>query len=300
MEDFSILKIEGNRGISCIRFNRVQTKYIALTTWEGTIEIYDFLINRLTNKFTLKCPQLTCEFAENCCIAGGSDGAVTANGKVIGSHESPVSCIVYIEGTKQFATGSFDGKIKIWNMQFNIVTELTTGNKIYSMSCIDRYNVFCGCGDKYVLTIDARAPESGNLIPSPLSYDISCVAATDTHVAIGSFQGRICISNLDNNTNYSFKAHSHVTDNVRSIYSINAMKFHPKTKQLVTGGGDRKIFVWDIERKNVVTDAGPFDTTISSLDISNDGKYLVAAISYNFDNGDIEHAPDEVRIFKFI
>ena len=298
MEDYLELDLKDNSGISCIRFNQTHPNFVAMSKWNGNLDIYDLSKNQLINSFTQKSPQLCCCFAENICVGGGADGSVSFNGVVIGKHNKAVSSIVYCKGTKTIVTSSFDETIKLWDLQGKLLKTLTLENKIYSMSNIDEYTVFCGCGEQTIVTFNTQDPDSGKSVPSPLAYNISCVAASQKNIAIGSFEGRICVEDMKKHSNFSFKAHNHIVNDIREIYSINAMKFNPRTNELITAGGDGKVYIWDIPNRKVACDAGPFDTSISSIDITKDGRYLVIAISYGFENGDIDHAPDQVKVFK--
>lgn len=297
LQDLGEIKIPESDGISCIRFWRQNNDYIAFSTWDGKLHTYDTREKRILKSFSFECPLLSCEWAEHTFICGGADGAISANGKQIGAHEDAVSSLAYSAGTSQIISGSFDSTVKTWDLRTpNLIADLKVQNKIYSLCTMGPYSVICGCGNQTIFTFDTRRPEKGKLTKSPLQYNISCVCATDDMYAIGSFEGRVGICDSRDNT-FSFKAHFKVEDDAKLIYSTNAMCFNPKTQDLATGGGDGKIIIWDLEKKKERLDIGPFNTSISSLDFSPSGDMLITAISYCYENGNIDHPKDSIRLF---
>ncbi|EAX92804.1 mitotic checkpoint protein, putative [Trichomonas vaginalis G3] len=295
--NFIELRIEETDGISCIRFCKTNSDYLAFSTWDGSLHTYDIKTKRLLKTFKFDCPQLACEWAEHTCVSGGADGAISANGKQIGSHNDAVSCLAYSLGSSQIISSSFDKTVKTWDLRSpNPISELSLQDKVYSVSTLDEYSVICGCGDQNIFTFDTRRPEKGKVTKSPLHYNISCVAATKDLFAIGSFEGRVGVSDTNNNT-FTFKAHYQVEDDSKLLYSINSMCFNPQTRDLVTAGSDGKIIVWDIEMKKQRYELGPYETSISSIDFSANGNILATAISYGYENGNISHPKDRVLLF---
>jgi cell cycle arrest protein BUB3 len=147
-----------------------------------------------------------------------------------------------------------------------------------------------------LVTFDIRKPDNYFVRKSHLSYDISCVAALGNKLAIGSFEGRICIE--ENKNTFSFKSHYKVENDTRVISSVNSIKFNPITNDLITAGGDGKIFVWKLDKREVKCDIGPFPEPVSSIDVSADGKMLAASISYGFERGPKEATKDTVLVFQ--
>ena len=83
-----------NAGISCCRVNPWNPKQVAISTWAGTVEVYDTTTGDCVQVQKRQSPQLAVEWVNKGVIAsGGADGILFFNDLQVGSHSGPISCL---------------------------------------------------------------------------------------------------------------------------------------------------------------------------------------------------------------
>ena len=74
-----------------------------------------------------------------------------------------------------------------------------------------------------------------------------------------SIEGRVSVEYIDParaGDKFAFKAHRVKVDGVDTIYSVNAVAFHPEYHTFATGGGDGFVNVWDGAKKRRLCQVG--------------------------------------------
>lgn len=54
--------------------------------------------------------------------------------------------------------------------------------------------------------------------------------------------------------------------------------------------------IWDGQHKKRICQVSGYPTSIAALAFSRDGRHLAVASSYTWENGEVDHAPDEIYI----
>jgi cell cycle arrest protein BUB3 len=132
--------------------------------------------------------------------------------------------------------------------------------------------------------------------------DTRSIAANRAHLAVGTCEGRVAITYLDgSDPAWGFKAHIG-GDSAPFAYPVNGMAFRGDSTCLATGGSDGVVMVWDLQNRRRIQslgDAGgdPFPTSIASLSFSSSGKNLAVAVSYCYEFGEKDHAPDQLVLY---
>lgn len=120
----------------------------------------------------------------------------------IQAHEQPVRTVRYFEinGQEMLATGSWDKKIKFWDLRSqNAVLSVDCQERIYTMDARDNLLVV-GTADRYINIINLKEPNKFyKQIQSPLKWQTRVVSCfTDAAgFAIGSIEGRCAIQYVE-------------------------------------------------------------------------------------------------------
>lgn len=309
------IELDDVDGISCIRLNPWNSEFLAISTWNGFIVIYNINSKTQKSRSNLHCPQLAVEWvAANSYASAGADGIVYINDDQIGYHNSPISSLAFSAKNHILASGSYDGVVKLWNTRTNqFIFEFSTDDKIYCMAAASPNKIVCGCLENQVFCLDCNTHKYEFIKTINHGYNTRQIAAYKSIIATSVVQGRVSIVNLkDQKDKYAFKAHIseskgksafQMNDSSKTIYPVNALCFQPTTNYLATGGTDGVVHIWDIEnriKRQTLNDEEkemPFETSISSISFSNDGNILAVAVSYCFEQGPIEHPPDRLIIY---
>jgi len=141
------LSLKSSCGISCLCFNKWDNQYISLSTWGSSVEIYNAKTGFHVQSHKFDCPQLFVIWADkNMCISGGSDGVISANGVLFGTHDSPISSLCYVEARKVLVSSSFDGMVKVWEIKtHSLICENIVQYKVIGMSLAKQSNIHIRC-----------------------------------------------------------------------------------------------------------------------------------------------------------
>lgn len=126
---------------------------------------------------------------------------------------------------------------------------------------------------------------------APLKKQYRCVSIfpDKSGYAIGSIEGRVAIWYIDpsqQSKNFAFKCHR--DKDLKSIYSVNAISFHPKFHTLSTAGGDGKWNFWDKDSKqrlkatNAVMCGQNRPLPITCSGFNNTGELFAYGVSYDW------------------
>jgi cell cycle arrest protein BUB3 len=97
---------------------------------------------------------------------------------------------------------------------------------------------------------------------------------------------------------YAFKCHrkKDVRTIETTVYPVNALAFCPSSGRLASGGGDGRVWSWDIEERKKIGEIGHWHNTVASLAYSPSGDHIAVALSYTYEKGDIQHDKDQIVI----
>ena len=153
-----VCDIDKSPGISCVKVNPWNDSVLVISTWSGTNEVYNTRNGSQLEKIQMNCPQLCIEWINlDSYASGGSDGCITIKGELLGCNNSPISCLAYVPQTKLLASGSWDGKVKLWNpFTKSCVFEYTTNFKIMCMTYAPPAKIICVFSEKCLLFIDTQ------------------------------------------------------------------------------------------------------------------------------------------------
>lgn len=120
---------------------------------------------------------------------------------------------------------------------------------------------------------------------------------------LSSLEGRVAVEYFDTSSTvqknkYAFKCHRVVDKNSNeTIYSVNAMAFHPVDDTFATGGSDCIVNIWDLKKKKKILQLHKYSTSIASLTYSHDGSKLAISTSYMWEQGNpVNHIKESIFI----
>lgn len=292
------------KGISSSQFNPWNDEMIAITTWDGSVEYFDASSGFQSNYYSIEEPQLCLAWIDaNSVVTGGARGTLSINGDEIGHHDKGVSCVSYVTDSESeiIVSGSWDGMLKCWDPKSNsLICDLNTKMKINCMTNAPPQSIICGCNENVILTYDTRKLDVCQTRKRINSYQIRSIAANETFLAIGFYEGRVSIESRElEEESFSFKAHIvKEEDGISYVYPVNALAFDPTTGYLATGGSNGVVIIWNIIDHSKVLELPKKTTSVSSISYNKKG-YISTAISYCWEKGDIEPTDDYLYIDDF-
>lgn len=165
-----------------------------------------------------------------------------------------------------------------------------------------------GTSGRQVLVYDLRllGPQNNPLEQqreSSLKYQTRCITCypDGQGYALASVEGRVAMEYFDSSAEvqakkYAFKCHRRTDNGKDVVYPVNTIAFHPSYGTFATGGGDGVVNIWDGLNKKRLFQLSSYPTSISSLDFSRDGSYLVIASSYQYEFGERDHPKDALYV----
>ena len=83
---------------------------------------------------------------------------------------------------------------------------------------------------------------------------------------------------------FTFKCHRRGN----AVFPVNAVAFSPRCRSLVfTGGSDGLVCAWDFEKRKKIFQFAKFASSVSALDVSEEGGAIAVASSYTWDQGEV-------------
>ena len=281
-------------------------------SWDASLRLYDVDAKRaeLVKSMESDAAVLCCAFVDNArAVSGGLDKAVKVfdlakgDATALGDHDDAVRAVVSSDAHGLVMSGSWDCTIRAWDNRGggggSALSTVRMPGKVYSMAMQENKLVASSSGQA-VWIFDVRNMS----VPlqqreSSLKYQTRCVAIGPgaEGYAMGSIEGRVAIEYFDQDPHvqerkYAFKCHRKGD----IIYPVNAIAFHPVHGTFATGGCDGGVNIWDGVNRKRISALDSFPTSVASLAFNHDGSLLAIASSYTFEQGDVEHPPDEIFI----
>ncbi|KAM7251683.1 hypothetical protein ACFE04_023566 [Oxalis oulophora] len=276
-------------GVTNLRFSHYSDDHLLVSSWDKTVRLYDANANVLRGEFMHGSAVLDCCFyddssAFSACLDNTIRRLVFDFGKedILGRHDEPVRCIEYSYATGQVITGSWDATIKCWDprgvsgREQTLVGTYAQPERVYSMSLVGNRLVVATAG-RHVNIYDLRymsQPEQRR--KSSLKYQTRCVRCypNGTGYALSSVEGRVSMEFFD--VSEASQAKNYGT--------------------FATGGCDGYVNMWDGNNKKRLYQYSKYQSSISALSFSRDGRLLAVASSYTFEEGDKPHEPDAIYV----
>lgn len=302
---FEINLAKNQKGITKVAINPWNSEIVAISTWESTVELYSTTNGQNIQIFHFEAPQMDLTWVNKSTIASvGSDGHVNLNGQMIGSHKAPASSILYLSSLNVIASGSYDGTLKLWTIfPSSLQATINLPLKILSMTSLHSI-IYCACQEKDIFSINPTTHKFNHL-PPHVRYHIKQIISNEKSdsLIVSTYSGRIVVlypEEGDNRETIVFKAHEKKESNSTTVYPVNATVINPITGELVSGGSEGMIYVFNIETKRKIKNISnhPCQTGISSLSYSSDASKLAIAVSYGWEMGNIPHAQPQLFILS--
>jgi len=288
-------------------------KLLLVSSWDSHVRLYDLQSNTEKTSFNHKSGVLDCCFFDKYHIySGGIDKAVRGfeanveTESIIGYHEKPVKCIEYAHATNVLITGSWDCTVKLWDVRAKVacIGTFKQPDKIFTMSLANEKFVV-GTAGRHVHIYDLRfMQEPQQRRESSLKYQTRSVRCypNGTGYALSSIEGRVAMEYFDPSPEsqakkYAFKCHRATINGVDTVYPVNALAFHQGYGTFATGGCDGVVNIWDGENKKRLA-TFRYPTSIAAIAFSEDGGTMVVASSYTFEEGEQDHAPDQLFVHQ--
>lgn len=295
-------------GISRVRFAPLRgSPHLLVSSWDGHSRLYDVSTGMLSAMHKQGLAVLDCAFIRDASrfLSVGLQKNLLCfdvprqQEMLLGQHEAPIRSVEFHPHTTQIFTSSWDRTLRAWDPRQGTkptaVAQL--GAKAFCLDVgVDR--VVVGGSDRCIHVFDVRnlsCPQEKR--DSTLKHQVRAlqIGIDQRAYASGSVEGRCAIEYFDHEENarsrYAFKCHRVKGDGGEAVHPVNALAFHPIHGTFATGGSDGGVCVWDGYAKKRLWRLNPFDTSVSSIGFSADGRLLAIGVSYTFDHGDMPSQP---------
>jgi len=304
--------------ISRVRFAAAPgNTQLLVSSWDTHVRLYDARSGLLAGLHKNSLALLDCTFLEDTSktVSVGLEKRVVfwdfqgQQETTVGMHDAAIRCVEFHRDTRQIFTGSWDRTARTWDLRVpgRPVSVITVGTKVFCMD-VSPSHLVVGGADRKCHIYDLRmlqAPIESR--ESSLKHQIKAVriGKDPRFYASSSVEGRVAIEYLDaaenESSRYAFKCHR-VKDEKDNevVHPVNALAFHPVFGTFATGGSDGGVCTWDAAAKKRLWRLNPFETAVSTLSFSEDGKMLAIGVSYTFDDGPKTPAPVNELVVRHV
>jgi WD40 repeat protein/serine/threonine protein kinase len=192
----------------------------------------------------------------------------------LGSHNHAVSTIAFSPSNDELASGSVDGKVKIWNWKNRIrSSELDLGNKVNALAFSPDGRWLAvrsrehGCRVWELATrqeaaeIDVPTPDFSSAVAFSRQGDLIALGAADFTIQIWNFATRTRIASLA----------GHEAPPRVLIFSRDGKTLYS------SGGDDRTVRIWDLNTQREIDPPRWHGSWVSSLALAPDESVLVSS-----------------------
>ncbi|KAG0336408.1 hypothetical protein BG004_008073, partial [Podila humilis] len=289
-------------GISDLAFSKT-SDLLAAASWSNEVRIWEVMNDGSTvakAMYTHDAPVLTCQWSPDGLklASGGADNAgklfdvSTGQATQFARHDQPIKSLRWVQDSI-VATGSWDKMIKYWDLrQPTPVSTVAISDRLYSMD-LHQNLLVAATADLQISMFDMSNPSVPfRTMQSPLKMQtrvVSCFT-TSQGFAVGSIEGRVAIQyseQKDQPGNFSFKCHRDGAPAARdsSVYSVNAISFHPQHGTFATAGSDGGFTFWDKDSKQKLKVFPKQNGPISAAAFNRNGSIYAYAVSYDWSKG---------------
>ncbi|KAL6719327.1 mitotic spindle checkpoint protein Bub3 [Lecanora helva] len=301
--------------ISAIQFAPTSLRLL-VASWDKCVYHYDTSVHggRLLGKHEHRAPVLDVCFGEDedTAYSVGLDWDVrrislsTSTQSVLSTHTAGVRSVVYARAQNILISASWDSTLHIHHLSSSTTTpaplKINLPHKPFSLSLTPTKLVVAMASRAlhiYSLS-DLASPDavSSSVEPwqrreSSLKFMTRAVACmpTDDGYASSSIEGRVAVEWFDpspasQSRKYAFKCHRQASpEGVDMVYPVNALTFHPVHGSFASGGGDGFVALWDGVAKRRIRQYQRYQSSVSALSFSGDGRFLAVAVSPGFEDG---------------
>ncbi|EFX90203.1 hypothetical protein DAPPUDRAFT_310020 [Daphnia pulex] len=303
MADSSEIKLKSTPGdgISAVRFCPNSTPYLIVSSWDGSVRLYDCFTNNQRLRYNHDRAVLDACFQDAIhSLSGGLDGVLklcdlnSNSESILGIHQDSIRCVEYSTAVNQVFSGSWDASIKSWDPRSKacLGTHMQ-GDSVYTMA-LNEEKLVVGTAGRRTLVWDLRNMSTAlQKRESSLKYQTRCIKCFPSRqgFVLSSIEGRVAVEYFDpspevQKKKYAFKCHRIKEGDIECCYSVNAISFHCGFNTFATGGSDGHVNIWDGFNKKRLCQYRRYPTSISSLSFSFDGSLLAIASSYMYEQGE--------------
>lgn len=303
-------------GISNVTFN-LSARSLLVSSWDSALRLYDVQANALQASYDVhSTPVLGCCFMDDCrAVSAGADGTVkmtqlhTGSDTNLATHGQPVQCVEYCASRSAVVSAGWDKLIILSDPRQPPIPRGSPANanntmaelpeKAYSLA-LSGDRIVVGMAGRSIYVYDARnLSEPQQCRESSLKYQTRCIRCTPDGQGFGvsSIEGRVAMEYFSETAaaqeRYAFKCHRRQTANGEdAVFPVNALAFNPVASSFATGGGDGTVSLWDGKQRKRLQTYGPYSAGVAALAFApaastSGAATLAAAVSYNFQNGDM-------------
>ena len=222
---------------------------------------------------------------------------------MLSSHTAGVKSILYARSHSLLISGSWDSTLHIHHLSNPSKEPVTISlpNKPFSLSATaTKLVVAMASRALHIYSLSDLASDSAaqGIEPwqrreSSLKFMTRAVACmpNDDGYASSSIEGRVAVEWFDpsatsQSRKYAFKCHRQPSpEGIDVVYPVNALAFHPVHGTFASGGGDGFVALWDGVAKRRIRQYQRYQSSVSALSFSGDGKHLAVAVSPGFEDG---------------
>jgi len=221
----------------------------------------------------------------------------------LSTHNAGVKSVLYARSQNILISASWDSTIHIHHLSNPSKEPVTIPlpNKPFSLSLTaTKLVVAMASRALHIYSLSDLASESAaqGIEPwqrreSSLKFMTRAVACmpNDDGYASSSIEGRVAVEWFDPSTTsqsrkYAFKCHRQASpEGIDVVYPVNALAFHPVHGTFASGGGDGFVALWDGVAKRRIRQYQRYQSSVSALSFSGDGRHLAVAVSPGFEDG---------------
>jgi WD40 repeat protein len=205
-------------------------------------------------------------------------------------HTETVSSLAYSSHEEMLASGSWDGTVRLWDRQGNLVkcwfhtleeSEEKQSNDVQAVAFHPTKKMLASGGNDGIIRLwDLNQP---NFLENPPSLDghhrkpVRSIAfsANGEMLASGGEDGTVVLWKDINNTNEKITLGQHYKDG--ELTKVNSVAFSPDGKMIVSGGNDWKVRQWStLSQNEILPELGKHEDKVNAVAFSPDGQWIAS------------------------